>query len=1001
MPRRIPTSTYRLQVHHEFPLTAARDIVPYLARLGIADVYTSPYFTAEPGSTHGYDICNHNEINPEVGGAAAHEAFTSAIAAHGLGHIVDFVPNHMGIGTAVNPWWRDVLEYGPSAASAGFFDVDWTPVKPELRAKLLLPILGDQYGRVLERGELQLVFRDGALLLRYFEQELPINARETPQVYRAAIEPLTARLGSDHPHLNEFLSIILSLENIVPYTDVDRGRAAEGQREKEVARGRLARLATESEDVRREIDAAIRRFNGQPGQADTFDSLHNLLEMQPYRLAYWRTALHEINYRRFFDVNTLAGIRVEVPEVFATTHKLLGDLIRQGKVTGVRIDHPDGLFDPARYFRDLQALATRADGVAAAGTEPRAVTGFQPGPVGSGDRRRNSGEQKIYVVAEKILSTGERLPCWAVDGTTGYNFLNDLNGIFVAAGKAKRMRRIYGRLTGCEESFEDVLYASKRLIMSTAMASELNVLTHILDRIGESNRKSRDFTLESMREVITEVVACFPVYRTYVDERGWSPEDRGIVERAIARARRRNPAMESLLFDFFREVLLPRDVETDPRPDDRRDGYPPATADEARERLRFAMKFQQYTGPVQAKGLEDTAFYRYNVLLSLNEVGGDASRFGRSVAEFHEGNERRQNHWPFEMLATSTHDTKLGEDVRARLNVLSELPHEWAREVTKWMRLTKRHRMLVDGEPSPDRNDEYRFYQALIGAWPVEAGADSIEAPREFIERLQRYMLKSARESKLHTSWLTENEPYESALTRFVERVLSGPGGAAFLPVMLPFQRRIAVVGMVNSLAQTVLKLGSPGVPDFYQGTELWDLSLVDPDNRRPVDFARRQSLLDDVDAVLQKEPHERARCVNAWLRSWEDGRIKLLIAAAGLRLRRDASALFLEGRYIPLETEITIPASAIAFARVRANTAAIFAAPRLCAALSADPEYLPFGRDCWKTSRILLPPELAGRTFHNAFTGAEIKSTVTDGQSWIAAGDIFESIPVGVLFTL
>ena len=979
MARRIPTSTYRLQVHKEFSLTAARDIVPYLARLGVDNVYTSPYFTAEPGSTHGYDICNHNEINPEVGGTEAHDAFTSEIAAHGLGHIVDFVPNHMGIGTCVNAWWRDVLENGPGAASAGFFDVDWTPVKPELRAKLLLPILGDQYGRVLERGELHLIFRDGALFLRYFDQELPIYAREGPHVYRTAVEPLVADLGTDHPQLNEFLSIISSLENIVPYTDVDRARAAEGHREKDVARGRLARLASESAEVRRRIDEAVQRFNGEPGRAESFDNLHSLLEMQPYRLAYWRTALHEINYRRFFDVNTLAGIRVEVREVFEATHALLGDLLRTGKVTGVRIDHPDGLFNPVRYFQDLQALAARGQN--------------------GGETRNDSDPRSIYVVAEKILSTGERLPrCWAVDGTTGYNYLNDLNGIFVSSAKAKRMRRVYGRLTGCEDSFDDVLYASKRLIMTTAMASELNVLAHILDRIGESNRRSRDFTLESMREVITEVVACFPVYRTYVDERGWSPEDRAIVERAIARARRRNPAMESSLFDFIREVLLPRDLGADPRPDDRRDGYPPGTSEEGRERLRFAMKFQQYTGPVQAKGLEDTAFYRYNAVLSLNEVGGDPSRFGRSVAEFHDANEKRRQLWPHEMLATSTHDTKLGEDVRARLNVLSELPHEWAREAAKWMRITKSYRTFIDGESSPDRNDEYRFYQAVIGAWPAEVGSDAVEAPADFIERMQRYMLKSVRESKVHTSWLTPNEPYETALNRFVQHVLSGRGAARFLPVMLPFQRRIAVVGMVNSLAQTVLKLGSPGVPDFYQGTELWDLTLVDPDNRRPVDFARRQIALDEVDALVQKEPIERARCLSAWLRSWEDGRIKLAIVAAGLRLRRDARALFLEGSYIPLETDISIPAGAVAFARTRGNAAAIFAAPRLCATLSGDPEFVPVGSECWKASRIRLPPEFAGRTFQHVLTGAEIKSTIADGESWISIGEIFETVPVAVL---
>jgi (1->4)-alpha-D-glucan 1-alpha-D-glucosylmutase len=638
MPRYIPSSTYRLQLHKDFPLPAARDVVPYLAELGIGAVYTSPYFTAEPGSTHGYDVCNHNEINPELGGAEAHEAFVSAVASQHMGHVVDFVPNHMGIGSCMNTWWRDLLENGPSAAAAMFFDVDWTPVKPELHAKLLLPILGDQYGNVLERGELQLLFRDGVLLLKYSDKELPINPRQAPRVYRTAVEPLTERVGPDDPHLHEFLSILSSLENMPPYTESDPGRAAERQREKEVARGRLARLAGESSAVRAELEAAVARFNGQPGRPESFDALHDLLEAQAYRLAYWRTASHEINYRRFFDINTLAGLRVEVPEVFETTHRLLAELLRNHKVSGVRLDHPDGLFDPARYFDDLQRLSAR-------------LWNCEPAS--------NDGDPRcLYVVAEKILSGNERLPPhWAVHGTTGYDYLNDLNGLFVDSAQAKRMRRVYARLTGRDVRFEDVLYACKRLIMSTAMASELSVLAHMLDRIGEGNRKSRDFTLDSMRDVITEVVACFPVYRTYVDARGWSPEDRAVLEQAITRARRRNPAMESSLFDFFREVMLPREVDAEPRPGDRREGYPPATADEAQERLRFAMKLQQYTGPVQAKGLEDTAFYRYNLLLSLNEVGGDPATFGRSVERFHDANSRRLADWPYAMLATMTHDT--------------------------------------------------------------------------------------------------------------------------------------------------------------------------------------------------------------------------------------------------------------------------------------------------------------------------------------------------------
>jgi (1->4)-alpha-D-glucan 1-alpha-D-glucosylmutase len=533
----VPASTYRLQVHAGFPLAEAARVIPYLERLGITTCYTSPYFTAAAGSTHGYDVCNHNEISPELGGDDAHRAFADAVAGAGMGHVVDFVPNHMGIGGAGNALWMDVLENGPSAPAAAFFDIDWAPIKTELHAKLLLPILGDQYGQVLERGELQLEFREGALLLRYYDNELPINPRQSPRVFRLAVEPLTQTLGAGDPALHEYLSILSSLENLPAYTELGAERMTERQREKEVAKARLARLTQESPAIAAQIKAAIDRVNGTVGQPGTFDALHELLEAQAYRLSYWRTASHEINYRRFFDINTLAGIRVERPEVFAATHQLLGRLISEGSVQGVRVDHPDGLFDPARYFDMLQKLGAEAAGVRA----------------------------PMYVVAEKILSGREQMPTrWAVHGTTGYNFTNDLNGLFVDAAQARRLRRTYAKLTGHDEAFADVLYDAKRLMMSTAMASELNVLAHMLDRIGESNRKSRDFTLESLRDVITEVVACFPVYRTYVDEHGWTPEDRRVVEQAIARARRRNPAMESSLFDFFREVVLPRDAKDVP-----------------------------------------------------------------------------------------------------------------------------------------------------------------------------------------------------------------------------------------------------------------------------------------------------------------------------------------------------------------------------------------------------------------------------------------------------
>jgi (1->4)-alpha-D-glucan 1-alpha-D-glucosylmutase len=994
----LPLSTYRLQLHAGFTFDAARDLAPYLAQLGVGACYTSPYFAATPGSTHGYDVCNHNAINPELGGPTAHAQFVDRLAALGLGHMLDFVPNHMGIGTATNLWWRDVLENGPGSSGARFFDVDWAPVKAALKSKLLLPILGDQYGRVLERGELSLAFADGQLVVKYFDYELPLNPKLAPQVLRRAVAPLTAELGADSPQLHEFLSILTSLQNLPDLTDGEQPAGAlaadERQREKEVARARLARLVADCPAIATLVDGAVRDVNGEVGRPESFNALHELLEQQAYRLSYWRTASHEINYRRFFDVNELAGLRVEDPEVFAATHELLGQLLKNGLVQAVRIDHPDGLLDPARYFTMLQQL-------------------------GGGD---------LYVVAEKILSSHEMLPArWPVAGTTGYAYLNDLNGVFIHAGEAKRMRRTYTKLTGQTDSFDEVQYESKRLIMETAMASELNVLAHALSRIAEGNRRSRDFTLDSLRDTLTEVIACFPVYRTYVDEEGWTPGDRAVVDRAIVRARRRNPAMEASLFDFLREVMMSRSPENaagapgaESRAIDRRTGYPPADAVEAGARLHFAMKFQQFTGPVQAKGLEDTAFFRYNLLLSLSEVGGDLERYGRGVDEFHESNAARLRQRPFEMLATATHDTKLGEDTRARINVLSEIPDEWSREVTRWMRMNGAHRPLVDGEPAPDRNDEYRFYQALVGIWPPDVpGSDAAHVSGSFrlppdlgdiVERIRAYMLKAVKEAKRHTSWLTPNEEYEQAVARFVDRVLSGPGGAKFLPAVAPLARRVARVGMINGLAQVVLKIGSPGVPDFYQGSELWDFSLVDPDNRRPVDFERRRRFLDTLDALLGLASPERAAAVAELMTRWEDGRIKLLVTTVGLRLRREWPDVFLSGGYSPLVTDVTVPAGLIAFARILHGRAALFVAPRLAAPLvinsggnsgvstGTSPAAVPLGGDAWKTSRIMLPPDLHGRTFEHRITGSQVLPTSAGGEEWIFAGQVFDTVPVGIL---
>jgi (1->4)-alpha-D-glucan 1-alpha-D-glucosylmutase len=981
-PTRVPLSTYRLQLHREFPFASARNIIDYLQRLGVTDIYLSPVFASRAGSTHGYDVTDHNRFDPELGGRDSYDRLAEEISGRNMGIVLDIVPNHMGVDTASNSWWRDVLENGQCSAYARYFDIDWFPLKPELEGRVLLPVLGRQYGHALVAGELRLAYSEGGFEIQYSDKHFPINPRQVPRILRPGLDALRQQLGDDDPDVRELASILTALGNMPPHTASDTAAIAERRREKEVQRDRLARLVEGSPRIAGYVDRSLREINGTPGTHASFDRLHDLLEAQPYRLAYWRTASHEINYRRFFDINELAGLRQEVPEVFESTHALFADLLATGRVTGARIDHPDGLFDPGSYFDQLQRLASRVWGTP------------------------DEWERPLFVVAEKILSGEEKLPDeWAVHGTTGYNSLNELNGLFVDPGAARKMRRLYARFVGADVSFAEIVYDSKKLIMDTSLASELNVLANTIDRIGEQDRRSRDFTVIAIRDTLSEIVACFPVYRTYVRMKGWSVRDRQIVDEAIACARERNPALEPSVFDFMREVLLPRRPDDEPyepggpRPEDRRTGYPPVDEEDRTRRLRTSMKFQQYTAPVQAKGFEDTSFYRYNVLLSLNEVGGEPAQFGRTPEQFHAANAHRYECWPFEMLSTSTHDTKVGEDVRARLNVLSELAEEWARETRRWRRINQPHRHLIGRAMAPDRNDEYRFYQGLVGAWP----ADQPErVDEEFVERLQGFMTKSIKESKVHTSWINENREYDEAVSRFVERALTDRSAARFLASLVPFQKRVALVGVVNSLAQAVLKFASPGVPDVYQGCERWNLSLVDPDNRRPVDFDRSRDLLDEVDRVLgDTDTARRGTAIREMLDAWSDGRIKLAITAAALRLRRELPETFLAGQYEPLQTEATVDAGLVAFARVPADGPAVIAiAPRLVARLmfaaGQHPQW-PVGQ-AWKTSRILVPASLSGRRFADAVTGRAVNITRGPDQAWIFAGESFDSCPAALL---
>jgi (1->4)-alpha-D-glucan 1-alpha-D-glucosylmutase len=962
-PARIPASTYRLQLNASFTFADAAAIVPYLDRLGVAAVYCSPYLQAHPGSTHGYDVTDHNRLSADLGGEAAYRTLADVLAVRGMGQLLDFVPNHMGLADArANGWWWDVVENGPCSPYARFFDVDWDPVKTELAGKVLLPTLGDQYGRVLERGELQLTLVDGAMCLRYFDHELPINPRRVPLVLRRGLEALHAALGETDPDMRELLSILTALDHLPTILETDPQRITERQREKEVARERLARLMAHSAIIRRHVEACVHATNGTVGQPESFDALHAILEAQAYRLAYWRTAFHEINYRRFFDINTLVSIRMEEPEVFEAAHRLILRLIGEGSLTGLRLDHLDGLFDPGDYLQRLEHAAQQA----------RTPAGESPGT-----------GLPVYVVAEKILSPGEALPpSWRLHGTSGYDFLNDLNGVFVDARGHKTMLRIYERFTGRREPLDDVVYESKKVVMESTLASELNILTHALNRISEGDRRSRDFTLNSLREMLLEIVACFPVYRTYVTPEGHGDADARVVEAAVGRARRRNPGMDASIFEFFKDVVLDR------APAD-------VTEEERRHRRTFAVKFQQYTGPVQAKGLEDTAFYRYNVLLSLNEVGGAPHRFGRTAASFHKSNRARHEHWPYGMLCTATHDTKRGEDARARLNVLSEVADDWGREVARWARINAPNRTVVDEAPAPDRNDEYLFYQALVGVWPT---ADA--EPAALIPRLHAYMQKAIREAKIHTSWINEYEAYETAVADFVTRTLTGPRTRKFLEYFVPFQRRVARLGMVNSLAQVTLKLLAPGVPDFYQGTELWDLSLVDPDNRRPVDFAARERMLAALAPLCDARlaPAERAARVQAMVEDWEDGAIKLYLTASGLRLRREVPAVFLDGEYLPLDADGERAEHVVAAARRQGDEVVLGVVPRLSARLADGGP--PVGPAVWGSTRLPLPPVLADRRWLDQLTGASLAPITIDGSPGLSVAEVLAACPVALLRT-
>jgi (1->4)-alpha-D-glucan 1-alpha-D-glucosylmutase len=981
--RRGRRATYRLQLGSALGFEAVAALAEYLDDLGISDVYLSPCFRCGPGSSHGYDVTDHNAFNPELGSAGDFDRMAADLAARDLGLILDVVPNHMGIAGDANPWWLDVLENGPASPRAEFFDIDWTPVKPELLHRVLLPVLPDQYGRVLESQQLQLELADGAFHLRYAGSRLPIAPDTYPQVLADRLDALAQRLGAEDAALQELRSILTALEHLPGRTEIEPRRIEERLREKEIIKRRLTTLTKESPEIREHIEETVRRFNGTPGDPASFDALDRLLSEQTYRLADWRVAGDEVNYRRFFDVSHLAAIRMERRPVFDATHDLVLRLVGEGKVTGLRVDHPDGLYAPGEYFRRVQEgalIATARRLLPDIGeTETEALAALYQAR--AADRAAAAEARPIWIAAEKILGPAEDLPdWWTVAGTTGYDFLASVNGLFVDRGTSRKMTGVYSRFVGDPTPMDDHAYAAKRLIMQVSMASEITQLGHHLDRMSERNRLSRDFTLASLIRAIREVVAAFSIYRTYVGDEGGepSPRDRGYIEAAVAEAKRRNPTVNVSVFDFLHDVLLLR--------------YPGGRDPEEHAAQRhFAMRFQQSTGPVTAKGVEDTAFYGYNRLVSLNEVGGDPARYGEPPAAFHAKNARRLERWPESMLATATHDTKRGEDVRARINVLSEVPATWAAEVRRWRGIAQRFKQEVDGRAAPDRNDEYLLYQTLVGTWP----AGDEETLETFTGRIVGYMEKATKEAKRRTSWVNPNEHYDRAVREFVAGLLAPDG--PFLPDFRPFQRLVAAHGAVNSLGQTLLKAVSPGIPDFYQGSELWDLSMVDPDNRRPVDFAGRRRLLDALGGRIEAAGPDLTDVCRELLEHWTDGRVKLYVTHRALTLRRERARLFAVGAYQALTGGGQQADHVVALARRDGADVVIAAVPRLTARLGGLTGSFPLGEPAWEHTWVVVRDDLAG-VYRDRFSGLTVETERHDGAVTLACPTLFGHFPVALL---
>ncbi len=927
---RIPVATYRIQFNPNFGFKKAKEIIPYLSELGISDIYSSPIFKAKKGSPHGYDVVDLNQLNPNLGSENDFERLIDEVKKSDIGWIQDVVPNHMAF-DGENQMLMDVLENGRHSEYFEFFDIEWNHFYESLSERLLAPFLGRHYSESLDAREIILQYDNNGFHVSYYSLKLPLKIESYVRLITHKLHILRKKLGDDHPDLIKFLGVLYSLKNLPVSYEERLGRYSQIQFIKRI----LWELYNSNSDIKEFINKNLDIFNGEKNSKGDHTLLDNLLSEQLFRLSFWKVATEELNYRRFFNINGLISLRIEDERVFNNTHSFVLNLLKDKKINGLRIDHIDGLYDPTGYLRRL--------------------------------REKN---RDIYIVVEKILEPDEKLPSlWAVQGTTGYDFLNYVNGIFCDERNGRQFNKLYYSFTGFKTSYEAILYEKKKLVIEKDMTGDIDNLAHLLKRISSKNRYGNDMTLYGLKKAIIEILAHFPVYRTYINHNVYSDSDRLYVTEAIRKAREMNPA---LLYELsFIELFLLLEFN----------GY--LSEEDKNEWVHFVMRFQQLTGPLMAKGFEDTTLYIYNRLLSLNDVGGNPDKFGISIHEFHEFNVRRLRKQPHSMNATSTHDTKRGEDVRARINVLSEIPESWESNLKKWSKLNRRKKKAIKGTAIPDKNDEYFLYQTMVGAMPF-AGEDF----DNFKIRLKEYIIKAVREAKVHTAWLKPDTDYEDNFMAFIDKVLDSSDKNQFLKEFLTFQKIISYYGIFNALSQTLIKITSPGIPDFYQGSEFWDLNLVDPDNRRPVDFSIRTWLLNEMKS---REVDDISGLIKELLSTKEDGRIKLFLIYKALAVRQKHRRLFENGNYIPIETEGKYKDNIITFAREHKPLWSVTIAPRYLTGVVDEGTY-PLGTKVWDDTHIILPDEVPN-VWNEQITGIQVES-----RQFLSVGDVLKHFPCALM---